>query len=75
MIRFNGRRIRPGDLGRVVMKAIEDEIPRIASNHLESIRCPVHGQSARARPYGKDRMTVSDFCCDQLLQEIERRLK
>lgn len=75
MITFNGRPLRPGDLERAVLDAAKKKIPEVAQRHLESIRCPVHGRTARARAVGTDRMSVTDFCCERLRDEIQRRLR
>lgn len=72
---FNGRPFQPRNLERAVMDAARKKVPEAAQRHLESIRCPVHGRTARARALGPDRMSVFDFCCERLREEIQRQLR
>lgn len=75
---FNGREIRPGDIGKTVMDQVMDQvkekIPELARKQLESIRCPVHGRTPHVTVAGSDRLAVSGFCCERLRSEIERHL-
>ena len=72
--KINGRSVPLDRIGDELAKEMKKEASAEISRHVESIRCPVHGQSARVSVIGRDGPFQVQGCCGELVAEVQRQL-
>lgn len=79
---FNGKKMRPNELGKSLQSAMEAAMLKGVRDHVTrtvgSIRCAVHGKGAKVVVSGHDlehlEFKVSG-CCQDLIQKVKQKLK
>lgn len=73
--KINGRTIPANRVAEELKKNIKKATTSMATRHVESIRCPVHGRAARLHPTGFNGQFRVEGCCDKLISEVQRHLQ
>lgn len=73
--KLNGRTVAPNRIGDELMKSVKKAAIEQGRQHIQSIRCPVHHQSARLIPTGPQGQFRVEGCCDRLIAEVEQHLQ
>jgi hypothetical protein len=79
---FNGKKIRPGEIGKSLESAIESAMLKAVRDHVTkavgSVRCSVHGQGAKVIVTGRDLKHLEfkvSGCCQDLIDKVKQKLK
>ena len=78
MSKTNGRRIRPNQIASELEKAMAQKAAESIRNKVSHVRCRAHGQPARVLVRGrslKDMAFDVSGCCDELIEEVKRKLR
>ena len=73
--KFNGKSVRPGQLGNEFAKAIKTEALTAAKKAVGGVRCPVHGKhptDIRVHEEGGQLRFQYEACCDRLTEAVEK---
>jgi len=73
--KFNGKSVRPGQLGNELAKAIETEALTAATKTVSSVRCQVHGKhptDIRVHVNGGQLRFQYEACCGRLTEAVEK---
>jgi len=74
--KFNGKRIRPNQIGSELMKSAAKSVQSQLAKKIESHRCSIHGKTAKliARPGSFEGMKV-EGCCQEFISKVSAKLK
>lgn len=79
---INGKKVRPGDLGKTWTSAIEAEMYKQVQDSVKravgSARCSVHGKAPSVVVKGRDLKNLSfevKGCCQNLIDQVTQKLK
>jgi len=74
--KFNGKKIRPEQIGNELMKFATKNIQTQLKRKIESQRCSIHGKTAKliAKPGSFDSMKV-EGCCQEFISKVSAKLK
>jgi hypothetical protein len=73
--KFNGKSVRPRQLGNELAKAIKSEALTAATKTVSGVRCPVHGKhptNIRVHENGGQLRFQYEACCDHLTKAVEK---
>ena len=76
-IRFNGRPIRPGDLGRTIVAAMENHMQRAMGtmrSELEALRCNKHPECRVTVESTGNGFQLSGQICPEFKRRVESKL-
>jgi hypothetical protein len=73
--KLNGRTIQANRIADELSKQVKKSATDMAAKHVQSIRCPIHHQTARISSAGLDGQFRVQGCCDQLIAEVRRQLR
>ena len=73
--KLNGRTIPANRIADELTKQVKKSATDMATRRIQSIRCPIHHQTARVSPAGFDGQFRVQGCCDQLIDEVRRHLR
>lgn len=73
---FNGRKVRPEQIGKELMKSATKNAQRQLKRKIESMRCRKHGRTAKLilKPGSFDNMKV-EGCCQEFILQVSAKLK
>lgn len=78
-LKLNGRSVRPNQLGRELEKAMAKDFEDSVKKTVSRVRCRTHGQCARVTVKRGGSLKGMSFevsgCCDELTDEVRRRLR
>lgn len=75
---INGRKVNPRNLGNALEKAMLEEITSSIKKSVGNIRCKEHGSRPKVKVKGRslDNLNIQvEGCCDDLIKQVERKLK
>ena len=73
--KFNGKTLRPGQLGNELAKAVKAEALAAATKTVSGVRCPVHRKhptNIRVHDEGGQLRFQYESCCDRLTEAVEK---
>jgi len=75
---INGRKMSPRNVGNMLESAMLQSVQDSISKAIGSARCSEHGQKPKIKVKGRNldslKFEVSG-CCDNLIEEVRRKLK
>lgn len=72
--KFNGKSVRPGQLGSELARAVKTQALTAATKTVAGVRCPVHGTQPtdiQVRDEGGQIRFQYEACCDRLTEAVE----
>jgi len=75
--KINDRNIRPDQIGKELERAALADVKEQVHRKASSIRCPVHGTTARVTAKGQDLHRLSwtvEGCCDELIERVKKAM-
>lgn len=73
--KVNGRTVPSNRIAEELMKNVKKAAVEQGRKHIQSIRCPVHHQTARLVPTGSQGQFRVEGCCDRLIAAVQQNLK
>ncbi len=83
--RINGRKVKPGDLGKEVERQFQDKIAEAAKGQVVKavgeVRCPVHGGAPQGiSVFGPPKLNTqqritAEYCCDAQRAAVEAMIR
>ena len=76
--KFNGKSVRPGQLGNELAKAIKTEAVAAATKTVSGVRCPIHGEhptDVRVHEKGGHLRFQYEACCEHLTEAVEKSFR
>lgn len=77
-VTFNGKSVRPAQLGNELAKAMKSQLLRAATETVRNVRCPVHGmhpRDIRVQRQGRQLQFEYEACCERLTEAVETSLQ
>ena len=75
---INGRKVSPHNLGNALEKAMLEQLTSSIKKSVGNLRCKEHGSSPKLIVKGRnfDNLNIKvEGCCDDLIKQVERKLK